>query len=83
MKPRSDVVVENSEGELVVLDKDGGRVHQLNQSAALIWSGLSEGLGTDKIAVKLTSAFEVEHDTAVSDVLAAIAQFTELGLLED
>ena len=83
MKLRNDVVVENADGELIVLDKDGGKVHQLNQSAALIWSGLSEGLGTDEIAVKLTSAFDVEQDRADSDVRAAIAQFAELGLLED
>ncbi len=83
MKPRPDLAVEESDGELIVLDKDGGQVHQLNQSAALIWSGLGEGLGTDEIAVLLTSAFDVEHERAVSDVRAAIAQFTEAGLLED
>ncbi len=82
MKVRSDLVVENAEGELIVLDKDGGKVHQLNQSAALIWSSLGEGLGTDEIAKLLTDAFEVEHERAISDVQAAVAQFTELGLLE-
>jgi hypothetical protein len=82
MKVRSDLVVENAEGELIVLDKDGGKVHQLNQSAALIWSSLGEGLGADEIAKLLTDAFEVEHERAISDVQAAVAQFTELGLLE-
>ena len=83
MKPRTDLAIENSDGELIVLDKDGGEVHQLNEAASLIWNGLSEGLGTDEIAVKLTSAFDVEHETAMSDVQATVAQFVELGLLED
>ena len=83
MKPRMELAVENSDGELVVLDKHGGEVHQLNKAASLIWHGLSEGLGIEEIAIKLTSTFEVEHETAVTDVNAAVKQFEELGLLEN
>lgn len=83
MKPRSDLVVENADGELIVLDKDGGQVHQFNESAALIWNGLNEGLETEQISEKLASLFEVEHERALSDVLTTIEQFAELGLLVD
>ena len=83
MKPRTDLAVENADGELIVLDKDGAKVHQLNQTAALIWQGLSDGLGTDEIAVKLTCAFEVDQERAICDIETAVAQFEELGLLED
>lgn len=83
MKPRTDLGVEDADGELIVLDKDAGEVHQLNQSAALVWQGLNEGLAIDEIAVRLTDAFDVEHESAVSDVQASITQLTELGLLVD
>ena len=83
LKPRPDLAVEESDGELIVLDKDGGKVHQLNQSAALIWQGLSEGLGTDEIVVLITNAFDVDQKSAVSDVKTTIAQFCELKLLTD
>ena len=82
MKPRIDLAVEHVDDELIVLDKDGGNVHQLNQTATLVWKGLSEGLGIDQIAAELTRAFEVERETAISDVQSAILQFTDLGLLE-
>ena len=83
MKPRTDLAIENVDGQLIVLDKDGGEVHQLNQAAALIWQGLSEGLATDEIAARLTGAFEVAQERAISDVQTTVAQFTDLGLLED
>jgi hypothetical protein len=55
----------------------------LNQSAALVWHGLSEGLAIDEIAVRLTDAFDVDHKNAVSDVRASIAQLSGLGFLVD
>ena len=81
--PRSDLAVENSDGELIVLDKIAGEVHQLNRAASLIWQCLSEGLGADEIAVKFTTAFEVDLETAMADVQSTVAQFIDLGLLED
>lgn len=81
MKPKPDLTVEESDGELIVLDKDGGKVHQLNHSAALIWQGLSDGLGTDDIAALLTSAFDIDRQSAISDVKSTIAQLLELDLL--
>ena len=83
VKPRPDLAVENSDGELIVLDKDAGKVHQLSQSAALVWDGLSEGLAIDEIAARITDAYDVGHDNAVSDVQATIKQLRELGLLVD
>ena len=82
-KPRPDLAVENSDGELIVLDKDAGKVHQLNQSAALVWHGLSEGLAIDDIAARIADAFDVGLDNAVSDVQTTITQLRELGLLVD
>lgn len=83
MKPRTDLVAENADGELIVLDKDGGEVHQLNQSAAMIWSSLGEGMSSNEIAELLTDTFDIEHERAVVDVKAAVEQFIKLGLLEN
>jgi PqqD family protein of HPr-rel-A system len=81
MKPRTDVAIEDTDGELIVLDKDAGKVHQLNKSASLVWRGLSDGLATDDIAATLADAFEIEHESAITDVRAAVTQLRELGLL--
>lgn len=80
MKPRPDLAVEDADGELIVLDKASGKVHQLNATASLVWSCLSDGLSIDETALALSEAFQVEAETARTDVQALIAQFEELKL---
>ena len=81
MKPRPDLATENVDGELIVLDRAAGKVHQLNSSASFVWSCLSDGHAIDEIAIMLSDAFDVEPETALSDVQAALAQFEELALV--
>ncbi|MDB4409445.1 PqqD family protein [Gammaproteobacteria bacterium] len=81
MKPRPDLAIENVDGELIVLDKAAGKVHQLNSSASFVWGCLSDGLAIDEIALMLSEAFDVEPETALSDVKAALAQFKGLALV--
>lgn len=84
MKPRPDLAIEDVDGELIVLDKAAGKVHQLNSSASFVWNCLSDGLAIDEIAVMLSEAFDIEQEAALSDVQATLAQFKGLALvLED
>ena len=79
MKPRPDLAIENADGELIVLDKVAGKVHQLNSSASFVWNCLSDGLAIDEIAHMLAEAFDVEPETALSDVEAP-CPISEFGL---
>jgi hypothetical protein len=81
MKPRPDLAIENADGELIILDKAAGKVHQLNSSASFVWDCLSDGLAIDEIALMLSEAFDVEPESALSDVQAALAQFEGLALV--
>jgi hypothetical protein len=81
MKPRPDLAIENVDGELVVLDKAAGKVHQLNPSASFVWSCLSDGLDTREIAVGLAEAYGIEPQNALADVQATLAQFEGLSLV--
>lgn len=83
MRPRPDLAVEESDGELIILDQTGGEVHQLNATAALIWHGLSQGNTVEQVVASLEEQFEVEHEEAVSDVASVVQQFRELRLIED
>ena len=51
-KPRPILAVEDSDGELIVLDKEAGGIHQLNRAASLSWQCLCEGIAADEIAVR-------------------------------
>ena len=81
MKPRTDLAIENVDGELIVLDKTAGKVHQLNASASFVWGCLNDGLAIDEIALMLSEACDIDPETALSDVHAVLAQFEGLALV--
>lgn len=81
MKPRSDLAVENADGELIVLDKVAGKVHQLNASASFVWNCLDNGVAVRDIAQMLSEECKVERQTALEDVEKIIAQLKDLALI--
>ena len=81
-RTREDLSARVIGGEVVVLDRHGGKVHQLNSTASYVWDRCDGRLTEAEIADDLSEAFEVEPNQAVSDVGALIGQFRELGLLE-
>lgn len=83
MKPRPYLAIESVDEELVILDKAAGKVHQLNASASFVWHGISDGLGAEAIALKLSKEFDIGHETASVDVRAAIAKFRNLSLMDE
>jgi hypothetical protein len=83
LKPRPDLAIEIADGELIILDKAAGKVHQLNSSASFVWQCLSDGLGAEEIALELSEAFGIERQTALVDVQAAVAQFQSLALVDE
>lgn len=83
MKPRPDLAIEIADGELIILDKAAGKVHQLNSSASFIWQCINDGLGTEEIALQLSEAYGIERQTALVDVRAAVAQFEALALVDE
>ena len=83
MKLRADLAIENVDGELIVLDKRAGKVHQLNSSASFVWNCLSDGLAIDKIALMLSETYDIEPENALYDVRTALAQFKDLALVAE
>lgn len=67
--------------EIVILDRVGGLVHQLNPTASYIWNEWDGIQSTTEIAASLAERFNAVPDTVLHDVLAALAQFEQVGLL--
>jgi hypothetical protein len=83
MNPRArpDLTARAVDGETVLLDREGGMVHQFNRTATFVWSRLDGRTSPPELAAALADAFEVEPETAGRDVDALLAQFGALGLL--
>ena len=80
---RADLKTRLVDGELVVLDRDGEMVHQLNQTASYIWERCDGESTAAKIAGEICHDFEIEYSAALIDVLNTIEQFEKLKLLND
>ena len=83
LKPRPDLAIEIADGELIILDKAAGQVHQLNPSASFVWQCLNDGLGAEEIALQLSEAFGIEREIALVDVQAVVAEFEALALIDE
>jgi len=80
-KAKSELwVSEHPEGS-VMLDSDTGRVFVCNETGALIWKRLSEGLSIDAIAAEIAQTFNVEPDQAMQDAQKFVAELQHQGLL--
>jgi hypothetical protein len=64
------------------LDRKAGLIHQLNQTANLVWERCDGQSSIEEIANYLQQLFEVDEKTAVKDVMEAVRQLRELNLLE-
>jgi hypothetical protein len=78
---RRDLVTRLVDSELVILDRRTNHIHQLNETAARVWS-LCDGRRTpSEIGWRLAQIFKVEAETAVPDVRRIIRRFERTGLL--
>ena len=75
------LVVRRAGDELVVLDLDSELVHNLNDTASLIWENVDELGSSERLARLLVERFEISADTALSDVRAIVEQMESVRLL--
>jgi hypothetical protein len=81
-KTRSNLRTRQVDGETVVLDREGGLVHQFNQTASYVWERLDGTTSITTIARQLVRAFEVDSKTAETDVARIVSELERLNLLE-
>ena len=79
--PRANLVTRVIEGEVVILDKQTGRIHQLNSTASFVWSRLDSGMPLAAIVSELVRDFEVQEEMARADVARVAAELVRLELV--
>ena len=78
---RPDVSVRVVEGETVILDRQGGLIHQLNPTASYIWERCDGRSTLEDIAQQLIEAFDVDAATVRDDIATIVGEFRRLNLL--
>jgi len=66
--------------DLLILDEDSGMIHQLNQTATLIWRKSSEGFSPQEVAQLLAENYDIGQDVARRDVVETLERLQALNL---
>ncbi len=82
MQIRTDNVVwQELDGELVLMDLDRSVYLATNATGAMLAKLLTEDRSPEELAAHLVDQFGIDHDRALSDVDAFVAQLQEKKLL--
>ncbi len=86
MKIKDGLVLREVAGSYVVMNA-GGELNfngmiTLNESGAIIWRGLEEGLSVDEIAERITAEYDIDAETAIADIKRFTDKMSEAGVIE-
>jgi Coenzyme PQQ synthesis protein D (PqqD) len=70
------------EGEAVLLDEHGNRLHHLNHTAALLWLLFDGHTTLDELAAELSAELGAEKKVVLADVIGITRHLGDEGLLD-
>ena len=76
-----DVLAAHLAGEAVLLDMETKQYYRLNETAAHVWKGLERGLDREALLDDLVASFEVDRDTAGSELDRLMAELATRRLV--
>jgi hypothetical protein len=82
-KKEGPVMVRELDADLLLLDVDSDRIHQLNRTARFIWQRCDGKQTAEEIADLLATEFAVESRVALKDVIETLGKLQALNLLVD
>ena len=74
-------MVRDLDSDLLLLDTEADRIHQLNQTATFIWRHVEEAPSPERLAGLLAEAFDVDEQVAQTDVLETLKRLRALNLV--
>ena len=77
----TDLTACTVDGDVVILDRTRGYVHQLNATASHIWSACDGRHSVDEIAATVTASFTDAPQNVRDAVVRTLSDFEKLGLL--
>ena len=82
LEKRRDVMCSEVDGETLILDAHGSKIHHLNATASYVWSEC-DGKSSTEIAETLANHFNIDINIAKNDVERIVSQFKDLDLFLD
>lgn len=67
--------------ELLILDQHAGLIHQLNETATVIWRKCEAGLTPQEMAQCLVESYEIGEEVAAREVADTLQKLRALNLV--
>ncbi|MFO7612722.1 MAG: PqqD family protein [Clostridia bacterium] len=83
MKLNTNIILREMQGEAVLLNLETGDYFSLNHVGSEIIRCIEENMSAEEIAGKITDMYEIDLETAKSDVIALIDDLVRNNILED
>jgi len=81
-KRRGNLNYRSIDGETLILNRQDGRLHQLNATASFIWDCCDGNSNIAEIVDRLAGVYEVDATTACKDVEDILSNLRSSKLLE-
>src|SRR6267142_5238292 len=82
-KRRENLNYRTIDGETLILNREEGRLHQLNQTASVIWDCCDGNSNLADIVDRLAGVYEVDSNTARRDVEEVLSNLRSSNLLDE
>ena len=83
LKPSDNVLTQKVADEAVLLDLESQNYFGLDPVATLIWDAVSKGLDEEEIVARITAEFDVDDDTARSDLASFLEELRDGKLVSE
>jgi uncharacterized secreted protein with C-terminal beta-propeller domain len=67
--------------ELVVVNLESDTIYTLNETAAIVWEMLQNGSDVDDIRARLSTDYNVAHETVYQELMQALTKLRDFGLV--
>ncbi|MDZ5461424.1 PqqD family protein [Azohydromonas lata] len=79
--PSTGMIVRDVDSEVLILDTVSNHIHQLNETASIVWRLQREGCTAPDIAAALAQDFAIDESRALADVHDVLQRLASLNLL--
>jgi hypothetical protein len=81
LRPATEVLARRLPGGAVLVHLTTNRIFEVNETGAVVWELLVEGLSRDDLLTRLIETFAVDRDQAAADLDRIVAELQAEGLL--
>jgi len=79
---KQGLIAQSVDGELLILNREQEKIHQLNPVASFIWNNLDGQTTNEQLLMAITKKYKVDQGVASHDLESLLKELSDLHLIE-